>query len=175
VPVRLEGTSFEDVAKRVLQHRLTNGKAPGDPAQELIDYVCGSWPHFCRDTNPPEIPASAGQPTAGLATRCANWIAAFYEYARGDKGVPLKESQRRANICAACPKNQPFFGGCGSCVSNIQRLFFVWRRDRPLPREGELGACFVIGQHNGSAVLSEKLPPLTDEIRERLPDNCWRK
>ena len=57
-PMRVEGDSFEDVAKKTLQHRLQNGRAPGNPGAEIIDYVCGTWPHVCRDDAPAPIPAS---------------------------------------------------------------------------------------------------------------------
>lgn len=176
-PVRVEGDSFDDVTKKTLVLRLQNGRPPGNPGQELVDYVCGTWPSFCRENSPPLIPAniSGNPPFSGLAMRAATWIAGFVGGNRGDPGISSNETQRRADICCACPNNQEFRGGCGSCVDNINRVFFVWRRNRTLPREAELGACAVIGQHNGAACLASQLPDLPNGVRERLPDRCWRK
>jgi hypothetical protein len=172
-PFRIDGDNLDDVAKKVLKHRLDNGRPPGDPMSELIDYVCGTWPHFCRETEPAAL-ETPPQRRAPLATRCASWIARFYAAARADAGVSRPETERRANICASCPQNT-VLSGCGSCIENIERVFFIWRRDRALPRERELHACHLIGQHNGAAALAAELPSIDDETRERLPANCWRK
>ena len=110
-----------------------------------------------------------------MPARVAEWIANFYTANRADPGVSWNESSRRADICCACPRNQEFQYGCGSCVDSINRLFFIWRRDRPVPREKELRACDVIGQHNGCAALSSRLPPVSDEMLAALPAQCWRK
>lgn len=174
VSVKVTGDNLDDVASKVLIHRLANGKAPGNPAQELIDYVCGTWPHFCRETDPAIIRPNPAAAAPSLATRCATWIADFYARYKADAGVSGNETQRRADICAGCPQNKEIVG-CGSCVSNVQRLFFVWRRDRALSREKELQACDIIGQHNGCAALAAQLPPLDDETKARLPELCWRK
>lgn len=174
VPVKIIGDNQDDVASKVLIHRLANGKAPGNPAQELIDYLCGTWPHFCRETNPAFIKPNPNASQPSLATRCATWIADFFVVSRGDPGVGANETQRRADICAGCRENKEIVG-CGSCVSNVNRLFFVWRRDRALPREKELQACDITGQHNGCASLAAVLPPLDEETTSKLPAHCWRK
>ena len=177
VEVRTDGYSYDDVAQKVLKNRLANGRPPGNPSQEVVDYVCGNWPQFCSESrviSDPDVGSTTGQ-YQGLASRCATWIAAFFQTYRADPGVPLSVSQQRADTCCACPRNQEFRGGCGSCVENINRLFFVWRRDRALPRESELGGCTVIGQHNGCAALAARLPDLSPEIQAALPSDCWRK
>lgn len=176
--VKIEAGSFGELEAAVLKHRLSNGYPPGNPALEVSEYICGSWPHFCRDSERAEAaPRSspAVQARQGLATRCAAWLARFYVRARVDKGVAPNVTQHRAETCVRCPKNQEFRGGCGSCLENIQRIFFVWRRDRPLPLEAELKACEVTGQHNGAAALSAYQPELTQEERDALPAGCWRK
>lgn len=175
VEKRIEGSSYEDVADRVLKFRLANGKEPGNPAAELIDYVCGTWPHFCSDDSP-RGPKTVTSRARHLSTRVAGWLATFYSLARADAGVGGGESQRRAGICAQCPQNREYRdGGCGSCLESISRLFFVWRRDRPIPHEAKLGACGITSQLNAAAVMAKTLPPLTAEQIELLPGNCWRK
>jgi hypothetical protein len=175
--VRIEGGSDDEVAAKVLKHRLSNGRVPGDPLQEIIAERCEKYPHFCRDLTPEEVPARqfAANIGGGMATRAAAWLARFVQFSRADRGVSLTESQRRADICAACPHNEEFRGGCGSCVDNINRLFFVWRRDRALPREAELKACKILGQHNGAAVLADRLPTIDSDANAKLPAQCWRK
>lgn len=173
--VRIEGTSYDDVANQVLRFRLENGKDPGNPAAELIEYVCGTWPHFCSDDSP-KPPKITVPRTRHLSSRVAAWLAGFYAFAQADAGVSSSESQRRAEICAQCPQNREYReGGCGSCIESVNRLFFVWRRDRAVPYESRLGACLVTNQLNAAAVLAKNLPPLSQEQLDRLPANCWRR
>ena len=119
--VRTDGYGYDDVAQKVLQNRLQNGRPPGNPSQEVLDYVCGNWPHFCRESRvipSPDVGAGAS-PYQGLASRCATWIADFFQAFRADAGVPVSVSQHRADTCCACPRNQEFRGGCGSCGRRV--------------------------------------------------------
>jgi hypothetical protein len=167
--VRIDGNDYDDVAAKVLKFRLANGKAPGDPRSELIEYVCNNWPNTCMETSPAEVLPSRNH--ASLAQKVSAWFAAFYRQAP-DAGVSYGESVRRADICTSCPYNRPITG-CGSCVENINRLFFIWRRDRPVPQETALGGCSAIGQHNGVGVLAGSLPLLPEGTV--LPPRCWRR
>jgi hypothetical protein len=172
VPVRIEGHSTEDVAKKILQFRLANEKAPGNPLAEVVSYVCGSWPHFCRESDPQPAFAPKTNSKAHISIRVATWMARFIRFAQADRGVHPSEAERRAAICAQCPKNVRFESGCGACQDSISRLAFIWKRDRATAYDRQLGACDVTSQHNGCAVFAEKLPP-TDTAD--LPANCWRK
>ncbi len=170
VPVRIEGESPEDVAKKVLEFRLSNQKAPGNPLQEVIDFICGSWPHFCRETNPKAAPAIVGK--QHISTRVMTWMAVFLRQSEGDQGVHPSKAENRAIICSQCVKNVSYASGCGSCQDSIQRLSFVYKRDRTTSQDKVLGACDALSQHNASAVWANQLPAhtVTD-----LPANCWRR
>lgn len=172
--IRIDGSSFDDVAQKVLSHRLANGYPPGNPLQEVFDYVCGTWPSFCRETDPKPVVPSAAYNGASIATRVASWLPVAFRFSRGSKELPEQEVERRAGICAECPRNRPI-SGCGSCVDTINRLFFVARRDRSIPHEQALGGCSVIGQHNAFAALTERLPEVEQEAQDKLPGRCWRK
>jgi hypothetical protein len=172
-PIRIEGTSREDVAQKVLQHRLTNRRPPGNPLEEYDAYVCGTWPHFCRDTDPQPIPGiSNARPH--LSLRVSTWLAGFVRSAARDVGVRQTEAERRAMICAECPRNLPYESGCGSCMDAIARLSFIWLHDRKTASDTHVKACDITGQHNRCAVHAAVLPELTAEQRAALPSNCWR-
>lgn len=49
------GASYRDLCDHVAAYRKNNRLPAGDPAQEIADYVCNTWPHFCVTTD--EIPA----------------------------------------------------------------------------------------------------------------------
>lgn len=166
---RIEGHDFPSVAQRMLEHRLRNGRSPGNPLQELYDYVCGNWRSLCDDTNPPETPAPPG---TKLAHRVSAWIGRFAALtAPGDAGVDQQVATRRGEICNSCPQNQNYRGGCPSCVSSIDKSSFQYRRGRSTPYDDRLGGCVVLGEHLPTSVWSAKLTPTT----ENVPQECWRK
>lgn len=174
VPTELEGTSLEDLASKVLKHRLANRRPPGDPLDEIVSGICRKYPTACRESRPADIPRTAFANGSSMSSRVAAWFAAFYEQARADRGVSESISERRAGVCATCPFNQPI-EGCGPCVDSVNRLFFIWRRDRPLPYEKQLAGCSLLGQHNGAAVLASILPKVPADVAARLPGKCWRR
>ena len=176
--VRIEGDSYDDVASKVLKFRMAHGHPPGNPIEELYEYACNSAPFICKDTTPTEVmPKNVSNPTYSLANRVAAWFASFYKSGgAADRGTSPVETERRVNACVRCPHNQQITG-CGSCVDGINRLFFVWRRDRAIPQEKSVVqyGCTAIGHHTGVAVLAKDLPPLSDDVKHRLPSGCWRK
>jgi hypothetical protein len=166
---RIEGGDFATVAQRTLEHRLRNGRPPGNPLQELYDYVCGNWRSLCDDTNPPEV---AAPPGTKLAHRVSAWIGRFAALtAPGDNGVEQPVANARAGTCAGCPQNQNYRGGCPSCVSSIDQTSFSYRRGRTTPSDDRLGGCTVLGEHLPTSVWSAKLPATSEPV----PDFCWRK
>lgn len=171
---RIDGASPEDVATNVLKFRLQNNRPPGNPMQELIDYVCGTWPHFCHDTNPPQLYVPAVPEPLGR--RSAAMIGQWFATVGDDPGVSHEEAYRRAAICALCPANQACEqGGCGACAGQIQRLSFIYRHGRATPQDSALKCCDVLSTPLQAAVWSSKLPAPTDEQRIQLPNNCWRQ
>lgn len=174
LPHRVEGTSFEDVALRVLQFRVTNNLEPGNPSKEVSDYICGTWPHFCTSSPAPH-PAKGSMP---FSNRVSGWLGRFFTSSKNDPGVPQEEAERRAAICAACPQNRDYTkGGCGPCIDGIRRLSFVWLRNRKTKHDAALGACNVFGHPNAVAVQAADLNP-TKQLEtgsDHQPEDCWRR
>ena len=171
--VRIDGYSIEDVAGNVLKFRLQNNRDPGNPMQEVQEYICSSWPHFCRDIAPAKV-AHARLPEP-LSRRCASMIGAWFASVADDPGVTQAEANRRAAICALCPTNKNHEnGGCGACTSQVQRLSFIYRHNRSTAQDSALKCCDILSTPLQAAVWSAKLPPFTEEQRGALPNNCWR-
>ena len=163
--VRIDGGSFADVAKNVLSHRLRNSKPPGNPLQELYDYVCGNWGHICRETSPqaPEGPEP-------LSSRMLVWLAQFQATAGVDAGVEQQEANKRASICAGCPRNVQYYG-CTTCGEHIRSQTFIYLHNRTTPDSERLHACDALAEPLKLTVFSRKLPKITADV----PEFCWRK
>lgn len=174
VEIRFEGTSDQDVATQVLTFRTRNNLPPGNPLQEYRDYVCGTWPHVCTNSDPAPLAPTIPNGREHISKRVAAWMANFIRNFRAGDLVSPAEAERRAAVCAACPRNVPWNAtGCGACIESVSRLAFVYKANRQTPYDRELRACDETGQHNETAIWAKALPPLTPGAS--LPTQCWRR
>jgi hypothetical protein len=168
----IQGTSFEDVAARVTTYRLQNARPLGNPLEEVYGYVCSHWPHLCNDTTP-KPPVHNPDYKPSLAIRTSDWMGRFITLlAPGDPGVSQETADARSHICANCPQNKNYRGGCGSCVQSIESSSFVYLRNRKASETAALGACDALSEHLPTSIWSDKQMPVDNPS---LPDNCWRK
>jgi len=174
--VRIESTSVEALAEAILKYRLSNGIPAGNPQQDVNDFICKQWPHFCSDTNEQYLVPNRPPPREEhLSRRASNWMVSLWNLGSANETDP-KTAEDRAAICAACPLNQDYHpGACAPCVESLDRLSFIWRRNRTTSVDGALFACKACGQLNAAAVQAAALPPLSPEDIAALATPCWRK
>lgn len=174
--VRIEGASYREVAGALLKHRLANKVPPGDPLLEVYGFVCSQWPHFCDSIGP--VPTPRSSPQGHISSDILAWMNNLWKrQAQAPKGlVQDGKAQRRAEVCARCPKNVEWTaGGCGTCISTAQQVGYVYRAGKGLPSDSSLLGCSVLRQDNRTAVWSDNLPDMTPEQEAALPSHCWRK
>jgi hypothetical protein len=172
---RIDGDSFENVARNLLLFRLANQRPPGNPSADVSNFVCTRWPHYCTDTAPREVaPTNSMQTPGGLAGRIAAWMSDLLKLQNDTADISSAVAESRAEICAKCPVNVSYVSGCGACMDNIQRLSFVFRAGRTLPADPMLQGCAATGQHNPSAVWAKNLPQISPDDAAKMPSNCWR-
>lgn len=172
---RIEGTSYEDVAEKLLRFRIANKLPLGMPLAEVIHYTCSRHPHFCHS---PQAPA-AGVRRPPLSGRVIEWYSALYRGLRGikvaDNYVDQATADRRAAICLKCPHHVEWRSGCGSCVEGARRIGYTYRAGRKAEYESQLMGCSIIGHDCATAVWVKAAPTLTPETHSQLPDNCWKR
>lgn len=172
---RIEGSSFKEVAEGMIRYRLANKLPLGQPMDELNQYVCGNWPHFCAQPAPEITGQVSSEPAFTVAVM--HWLSRLWDR-QSLVPTPLvsdTEAQRRAAICRECPRQQDWADyGCGSCVDNIRRRSYVFRAGR---ETSKVTGCSILKQENQSAVFAAQatLPEPTQEQAAQLPNNCWRK
>lgn len=172
---RIDGDSFENVARNLLMYRLANMRPPGNPVADVANFVCGQWPHFCTDPNPKEVtPTNAAAVPGGLGGRVAAWMADLLRLENSTADVTPEQALARAEVCSKCPANASYQNGCGACMDNIQRLSFVFRAGRTTPADNLLQGCAATGQHNPSGIWAKNLPPVSPDDAARMPSSCWR-
>ena len=176
--IRLQGDSVDNLARILERYRLNNGIPLDDPRQNIIDYICGNWPHFCnRDTPGPLLEGRNPGSAAGLAIRAAAWVTRLWNLGPTNF-VPKAEADRRANLCLTCPMNRDFrAGGCSSCVQGVDRLAFLWLAGRTVSEHTtwhSLRACRATGAHLQASVFADNQPPMSNEEQVQLDPRCWR-
>lgn len=173
--VRIEGTSYRDLAAQVLRYRIANRMEPGDPLSEVHAFVCDRYPHFCSETGGP-MPTP--RTTKGhISTRVLSWLNELWKRQAGKPKMLADDAKarRRAEVCAQCPRNVKWEeGGCAACIASAQQVGYVYRAGRKTGIETSLLACETLSQDNRTAVWSENLPDIHPDDRAKLPAHCWR-
>lgn len=175
IEIRLVSHSYEMLTDVLLRYRVTNGLPPGDPKQDVIDYVCKSWPHFCHDSESPMLQGRDIARNEPLLRRASSWMTLLYRIG-SPNNVQQDEAERRARICGPCPLNVEFrSGGCVSCTQGLDRVAFVWLKGKGTIEDSKLQGCAASGQLNLCAVHAKNLPPLSADDAAALAPGCWRK
>ena len=103
----------------------------------------------------------------------------FVNMSKGANRVDQAEADRRAQICSNCPHNiSPY--GCGSCSGSGLAAATVGLLvgDRKTSFDAKLQACQFCGCFNKAQVwfpISDLHAALEQNIRNDLPENCWKK
>lgn len=176
--IMLHAGDRETLEKQMFEFRLRNNMPVGDETRDVDRFYCDQYPSFChpeaRDINP-NAPWSTNE---SMLKRVSRWSAALvHKTPRG--GYPLETSvvaEQRAAICAACPKNVGWRGGCGSCSASTLQLIQQLKQLKKTKHDGTLMGCAVGGWENSSAVwLSANATAISEDQRSAMPAACWRK
>jgi len=159
-----------DFINKIGAHRITAGLYVGSGwEQEVWHLACEQNPNLaCHDKENPTLEAGLEDVRQfGLVTQ------RFFE--NGGKAESQKEAERRASICASCPKNQPIAGLCSSCKGWAAWLIQL-ASGRHTSRDNDLFYCQVCGCSNKLATHV----PLDVQRDERhsaseAPANCWKR
>jgi len=164
------GETWQGVINRVIARRKRNNMPPGDPHLEVTEQACKQEPAACQETNDGREQArQAHLKVASIKVRLLQWLSRLKTPV--DHFVEPAEAQRRADICATCPKALGLPEGCGSCrkASEEMRRGIIGPRkeDARLVHRG----CDVFGSDLATQVWLE----LLSEDQADAPANCWRK
>jgi hypothetical protein len=168
--------TWNDLILRIRKYRIANGIPLGTNFEETI----GS--EICQQQQWSEPSCIQEEPTP-LKLRNINLhdVVGFLKVLKhwllnNPVFVEPEEAERRAGICSTCPYNVDV-QGCMGCT-NIAGLIFNVTGDRKTSYDLKLRNCQMCGCVNKVQVWvpQETLAQgLTTEIRESLPEWCWKK
>lgn len=168
--VKHTANGFNALVTAVVQYRQRNGFPLGDPTAEVTAQLCSRTPGYCKDSNQ-VAPPPGGRVPAHLGQKLLDRLSALVREKRFGriKKVSDDEAQRRANICAQCPRQTGLPLTCGACITDVEKM----RRgilDREPIHQG-IQVCRVWQDDLQTAVHLET----GGSNHSDLPDFCWRK
>lgn len=167
------GGDYYDLREKVRKHRQINRYQTGPELdQEIQEQLCSKMSAaaraaFCRDCDTSvQIKALSLEDIKHFLKVAKSWVAK-------PSFVSQSEANRRAEICASCPKNLPI-AGCRAC-QNLVKWTIGLIGQRSTPFDGKLGGCEVCGCGN-QAQVHLPLPILAKGITPEMefPDWCWK-
>ena len=173
--ITITAGSYKELADKIFAYRLQHGIPEGNIEREIDRYVCSRWPHTCQmepvDYGIPAQPEKQADILTRVSRVTSRMIAAMPQ--GGYQLVNQTEAERRAEICAKCPLNTAWRGGCGSCTANIATLGVTIRKHRNTKFDASLKACSQTAADLQMLVhLPESALPVAPEMTP--PPNCWR-
>lgn len=169
--VRISGTSWSDLFRRIADYRTANNKPVGDVEQDVHDQICEDAPGLCEGGDPGSPPPISTLPSLTFNQRILGWLGTMVGLKR-DSGLKLVDRDlagTRAAICATCEFQRSLVSGCGACENTLKtsRTLLVEKN----PDFPDLKPCAVLGEDCQVSVHLE-LPASSEP---GLPVHCWRQ
>lgn len=169
---RIEASGYVELVQAVQTWRLQNHRPVGQVEKDIEDFYCAKYPMTChpigggQNVQVYDIPKSFGQK---LVDEITIWAMGLYKDPRSKVLIGEHEAVRRANICAQCPMNKEWKGGCANCNNHAERLLTILRQGRDAGLSNQLQGCQTLKHCNRTAVWMPKELISSDGA----PRNCW--
>ena len=165
---------WNDLLNKIRDHRIANGIPclPGWDIQ-LEDEVCRAMrltSHWCQSNGKETKPY---EPKVSFVD-VSNFMRVLTAWMPKREWVDQEEAERRAAICAACPKNIAV-SGCSACQNAVAAIT-KFLGDRVTGVDDQLKGCSVCGCSNRAQVhvpldvLHKGVTPMME-----FPEACWKK
>lgn len=178
--VKLEAPNEETLVKQIFEYRLRNNLPIGDIERDIDDYYCKLWPEACQKEPKDWLGSSnvSSPSSEPLINRVTRWAAMLIhgQPKGGYITLSVDEANKRADICAGCPLNQPWRVGCSGCNTSTTTVLAQLRKLQTTRQQGNLMGCSVGGWDNATAAfIPKETLGLSEDQLQSLPDRCWRK
>jgi hypothetical protein len=171
---KVENITRDGLINDLTELRRANAKPIGDPARDIDQVLAGvegySSPIPVENTEP------RPQPRPRLIDKVNSWLANQYSRRGSIKYVSAMEANRRAGICAKCPKNKEWRDSCQTCNASakaiIARNIVILSQNKRV--NAKISACSVTGQSNEVAVFLDQECLKSSLLKvEEVPKACW--
>lgn len=161
----IDGETVEDVEKQIAAYRIRNGRPPGDPHQDMINFWVVKRPDFLEMT-PEGAPPEPKTPPDELGSVLL-WLQRITQQG-SDLEVGRGVIEERVTTCLECPCNVSI-SGSQSIKDEIDRRSFMIRKGEVTPGL-HVCSCHLMDLRVAVRLRSEFL---TQDPQQ--PGNCWVK
>ena len=173
---KITAPTWNDLITRIRSYRLANGMSLGPNFEETIGSEVCQQQGWGEPRCLQEEPTPLKQRVLGMYDVVSFLKVLKHWLLQNPTLVEQEEADRRAHICTTCPYNVNV-QGCAGCT-NIASMIFNATGDRQTPHDTQLRNCQICGCVNKVQVWVPKETldqGLSPEMRESLPDWCWKK
>lgn len=175
IPLKGELPNPGAVIEALMSYRLENNLPVGSPEADLEEFVCATYPTWCRRTPDAPRPLKERVPARNVDL-VIGWANELYTKVGRLQLIPQKEAEERATTCRACPLQMNWSSDCPPCVTSAQRLLSILRqgKDTAAAQDGQLKGCAAFGWDNRTAchIDRQHLPP---QPNPNAPAECWMR
>lgn len=149
----------------------TQNHLPVQSAEEIEHAICmqmGLTPPYCSGSG--VVPT--GRTTLDTLRQASRHAVEFFK--NGMELAPMEEVNRRADICAKCPRNQPI-GGCTDCMPEVAAELATDAVVNAARRPRSYAKLHNCQQCGCRLALKTQLPDKGILIgpKEQFPEWCW--
>ncbi len=167
---KISSWSKDSLVTELTEYRIANNLPLGSPQNDIENYVCTNWPHFCLGPKPAQLARrKAKKIHISTVDRIAGWINS--RLLRKHELETQDVAERRAAVCLDCPKNIPIPGHCSPCNAERKRKLTLLTEGKKVPQK--LGYCNATYQANEGAIWLPKETLRLPENKEDLDPKCW--
>lgn len=173
---KITAPTWNDLITRIRNYRLANGMSLGVNFEETIGSEICQQQGWGEPRCMQEEPTPLKQRVIGMHDIVSFLKVLKHWLTKNPSFVESDEANRRAQICTTCPYNVNV-QGCAGCT-NIAGMIFSTTGDRQTQYDTQLRNCQICGCVNKVQVWVPKETldqGLTPEMKESLPDWCWKK
>lgn len=173
---KITAPTWNDLITRIRNYRLANGMSLGVNFEEAIGSEICQQQGWNEPRCMQEEPTPLKQRVIGMHDVVSFLKVLKHWLIKNPSLVPIEEANRRAQICTTCPYNVNI-QGCAGCT-NIAGMIFNATGDRETQYDQQLKNCQICGCVNKVQVWVPKETldqGLSPEMREDLPNWCWKK
>lgn len=165
-----KGGSLTDLASQVAEYRVRRGQPPGNPAAEINDQLCQSFPSRCLKGESPSAEVLEQSRHNVAISTISQWLRETWQRVaqRKQKHVPDEVVQARVAICLQCKYREAFKSDCPACQESLNTVSFQLRAGRDKLSK-VLPSC-------GKFHTDLRVDVLLDQpARADAPENCWKR
>lgn len=163
----LRGETMDEVAKKLKDLRITNGRPVGNPEKDILDFYAEHFPYMLVEDETVQLPKEMTEDYI----RYRHWI--FASWRNPPKRlVTHREAKERQKICKNCPQMKQVSWGSSDEAKELERRSFMLTCG--VKKDEDFGYCSCHRWDNNVATFFHAAEAFTAKGKDaEVPKTCW--